>query len=416
MRFDSGPGENGPSAAATLESGESSGNGVDYPLQQAIEAADALFREGRFEEAQAAYRGAPDEAAPVALGLGRIALLQDRLGDAEAHLRMAFAGMPGKSAPIEALSDLYRRRGDLKSAGACFDYLGSHVVAETLRRLDGEPVRSRLSGPKVEARFEKRALPLVSVRINGVDATFLLDTGSEDPVIDSALAERAGLMERGLAFTASAGGSLAVGYGIAERLELGGAGVEHLALQVQPLAERFTPFADGIAVEGVLGMSFLHRFDATLDFGRGTLSLQARGSGEPPDPAVPLRLVGAGLPLVRAEVNGAPCNLLLDSGEAGYDLILSAAAAERTGVAPAAPSAGVGASGGIAVIEASPARWELGGLARTVRPAVLSDFPLEFRWGFRVDGLMGHDLLRCMAVRLDFSRGLMGMEPAVENG
>jgi len=135
--------------------------------------------------------------------------------------------------------------------------------------------------------------------------------------------------------------------------------------------------------------------------------------GEPDqasDVELPMRIAGAWLPMIHVALNGARAPAILDSGQTAYDLVLSSTAASRAGVVPAGTaSEGRGAGGTIEVLNGLPCDLALGRLQRRARPAVLPRFPLELRWGFRVGGLLGYELLRRFVLRLDFSRMRLGL-------
>jgi predicted Zn-dependent protease len=87
------------------------------PKPSAIDAADLLFRAGKFPEAREQYaRIAADhpDAYSAILQLGRIALLSNRLDDARNWLERAISLRPGDADPKVMLAEMYYRRDDSK--------------------------------------------------------------------------------------------------------------------------------------------------------------------------------------------------------------------------------------------------------------------------------------------------------------
>ncbi|MBN1670786.1 MAG: clan AA aspartic protease [Kiritimatiellae bacterium] len=123
-----------------------------------------------------------------------------------------------------------------------------------------------------EVRTERRdAGVVVSATLNdGVDATFLLDTGASVVTISRALAERLNLNIRqrpAVRVTLADGGGTDAVPVLLRSIQVGEARVEN----VQAVVLRATPQPD---VDGLLGMSFLRRFIISLDPAGNTLTLR----------------------------------------------------------------------------------------------------------------------------------------------
>src|SRR3990170_1670748 len=83
-----------------------------------IEQADGLFAEGHFDEAEACYRVLLAEAEDdyhVLLRLGEIALLANRLDEAERRLSKARQLRPDEARPMALLAEAYYRRDDFQA-------------------------------------------------------------------------------------------------------------------------------------------------------------------------------------------------------------------------------------------------------------------------------------------------------------
>lgn len=187
-------------------------------------------------------------------------------------------------------------------------------------------------GQTVPLRVEG-TVATVEATVNGKGPfVFVIDTGAEScsllPEVWQAVGARAEyrvelLSSAGVPELVPASGSLRFGVGAA-----GASGVETLVHDL-PAVRAAVPRASG-----VLGQSFLARFDYVLDYASGRLAF----GGTLPGVRLPLRRVG-GLMVVRAAVDGRQVHLVLDSGAS--HLILRSAAALPEGNGFLAGNAGV---------------------------------------------------------------------------
>src|SRR5271169_4467437 len=96
-----------------------SGQAASRPKQSEIDSADRLFEAGKFAEAGELYSRMaaqdPKDYSAI-LQLGRIALLSNRLDDAEKWLRLAIALQPSDADPKVMLAEVYYRRDDFPEA------------------------------------------------------------------------------------------------------------------------------------------------------------------------------------------------------------------------------------------------------------------------------------------------------------
>jgi predicted Zn-dependent protease len=101
--------------------------------QKPIDSADRLFQSGEFANAGEQYARIaadhPDDYSAI-LQLGRIALLSNRLDDAENWLKKVTALRPGDTDPKIMLAEVYYRRDDFEKAAASLN--GIDVSANPL--------------------------------------------------------------------------------------------------------------------------------------------------------------------------------------------------------------------------------------------------------------------------------------------
>jgi len=120
-------------------------------------------------------------------------------------------------------------------------------------------------------RFDPNAAGIVvSVKINGVPARMVVDTGATRTTLSKQLASRAGI-EPSVPLGAIVGTALGVTWlpgGRADRISLGGASLSDVPVFIQNSAER--SFGDG--VDGLLGLSFLGNFHVRI--GGGAIELR----------------------------------------------------------------------------------------------------------------------------------------------
>jgi predicted Zn-dependent protease len=98
-----------------------SGQVVAQPEQADIDAANRLFETGKFSEAGELYARIAAQNPKdysVALQLGRIVLLSNRLDDAQKWLEVAIALQPGDADAKAMLAEALSRRDDLQKAVA----------------------------------------------------------------------------------------------------------------------------------------------------------------------------------------------------------------------------------------------------------------------------------------------------------
>jgi len=160
--------------------------------QKPIDAADRLFQRGEFAQAGERYARIaadhPDDYSAI-LQLGRIALLSNRLDDAERWLEKAIALRPNESDPKIMLAEVYYRRDDFEKAAASLDGVDVStnplIVSQyptlsvaKLRSLKGQTPYQVLGEGQTTRLKLLRAdpLPLVSVRVNGgAEVTFFIE-------------------------------------------------------------------------------------------------------------------------------------------------------------------------------------------------------------------------------------------------
>ncbi len=256
----------------------------------------------------------------------------------------------------------------------------------------------------------------VTVRINGLDLRFVLDSGASGIALDSEVARRLNLKLYGEHAHVVAG-KATIARAIVPQLRIGELAMRNVAVGVVPLGwtER-----RAVRMAGLLGFDFFAQLGVTVDYEHRRVSVVPSSAYVPPrEPhtsALPARF-GRGIPLVTASFDGAVAERVgLDTGGGGSFLLFdyftrrnpkALADDDRGASARTRPLVGVGGAFTVA-----PA------LAHSVE---LGDFRLPDVSGYRVtsdrayaqdiDGVIGDQLLRWFTLGLDYAHERIYLTP-----
>ena len=183
---------------------------ASQPTQADIDYANLLFQNGKFAEANEFYAQItaqdPKNFAAI-LQLGRIALLSNRLDDAQKWLKQAIALHPNNADAKVMLAETYYRRDDFQRAAAALkgvDVSTNELVISQyptlnvakLESFKGQtPYEVHGDGDITRVKFLKTdPLPLIRVRVNGGDeVTFFIDTGGSEVALVTDFASELGI-------------------------------------------------------------------------------------------------------------------------------------------------------------------------------------------------------------------------------
>jgi len=384
----------------------------------ALERGDALFANGFFPEAEAAYteilQKNPHDL-KVSTLLGMTALFANHLDDAEKYLRRAAQTGPFQTVAQNLLGEVFYRRDQFPEAARWFRTGGSAERAEPLEFF-GAAAPYTIEGAPEETRLVFIAtdpLPIVQVRVNGGDlATFLIDTGGAEVQIDSDLARRLKLAcAGGGSATLLDGSQTEMRHSRVARLQLG-----EFEVRDVPVVIRTLPVFAGRKLDGVLGTVLLYHFLATLDYPRGELILRRRSAEVlqafetraqlEKQIVMPFWLASDHMIVARGRVNDAPPALLLVATGVTVGFTCPESMVEQA-------SLKFDRNG--SVVPTTERRANLApfvvndlylGEARQQNVAGLAGaFPAgwEHAYGFRIGGLVAHQFFRSYAVTFDFS-------------
>src|SRR4051794_38937736 len=281
-------------SAITLQSAPAAtAEPTSQPKQSAIDSADRLFRAGKFSEAGKLYSQIIAQNPTnysATLQLGRIALLSNRLDDAQKWLEKAMALQLGNTDARVMLAETFYRRDDFPKAAAALngvDVSSNKLVREQYPTLNvamfesfkGQtPYKLHATGASTRVKFVKTdPLPLVDVRVNGGKAvTFFIDTGGSEVTLDTDFAKELGVPQFGAVQGTFSGGQHAeVQLGRIESLTLGDWTVKNIPTAMLPLRQLSEGF--GVKqIDGIIGTTLFYHFLTTMDYPHGELVLRRK--------------------------------------------------------------------------------------------------------------------------------------------
>lgn len=159
-------------------------------------------------------------------------------------------------------------------------------------------------------------LPAVPVMIEGRKTWWLVDTGSSHNLVSPRLARDLRLSPAASSEVSTIAGKQLTGYYRLPMMQIGAVDLENQSAAAVDLG--LVSAADGLVIEGVLGMPALNRLIVSLDFGRHTaIFSQYVPNYQQPHSVIPFRLLG-GVPVASLNVvGGRTGEFILDTGNAG---------------------------------------------------------------------------------------------------
>ena len=432
------------------------------PTPEEIARADRLFHSGSFAEAQQAYLeiAAKDPKDFHAVSqLGYIALLSNKLDDAEDLLRKALDLKHGDADAKIMLAEALYRRNDFFHAARALQGLGPGDASKlknystlNLAKLesfrDEDPYRfERDAGESTRLPFiASDPLPVVNVRVNGgPEVAFFIDTGGSELLLDSEFARELNVKTMGSVQGTFSGGQHAqVDNGRVDSLTLGSWTLRNIPVAMLPLRSMSSGF--GVKqINGCIGTNVLYQFLSTIDYRTGELILRKKNAanlkrfdaaGGPPSPpgagkrsswrnaqsnnqaagtgaptingiVVPMWMAGDHFMVAWGRVNTQPVSLFfVDSGLAGAGVKLAESAIQQAGIHldESKASEGQGGGGMLKIVPYTVEQFTVGEITeQNVAGLYDGPFPWENEFGFHLAGMFGSDFLKQYAVTFDFT-------------
>ncbi|MCX7973735.1 MAG: aspartyl protease family protein [Candidatus Aminicenantes bacterium] len=397
-----------------------------FAVPPTLEQANKLFQAGKFAEAEKLYLEAIREDPQnfrCLVHLGRIALLSNRLDEAEKWLTQATRVKPEESIPKALLAEIYYRRDDFLQAAQFFRAVGRESMAQKLESFKGLiPYRMKTDKPDVtRLKFVMTdPLPIIEVQVNRNQVVnFFLDTGAAEVVIDSELAKELGVPIFETEMGVFAGGQQAnYAHGRMDSLKLGDFEIENIPVHIMDVRRFSAPIFKGKRVDGIIGTVFLYHFIVTIDYPGGELLVQKKTKEnlqklekqiwqERPI-VVPFWLAFDHYILAWGRVNQSPERLfLVDTGLAGGGFTCPESTLKEAQIKLMEDKAteGLGGGGKIKVIPFIVEELSLGeAKEKNVVGLFTGTFPLEKAFGFRIGGLISHGFFKPYALTFDFDK------------
>jgi len=402
------------------------------PEQSQIDSADRLFQAGKFPEAEKLYsriaaQNPKDHSATVQLG--RIALLCNRLEDAQKWLEKALVLQPDDTDAKVMLAQVFYRRDDFQKAAASLsgvDVSSNKLIISQYQTMNvaklesfkGQtPYELQGDGTTTRLKFLKTdPLPLVNLHINGGDeVTFFIDTGVSEVALDTDFARELGVPQFGAVQGTFSGGQHAdVQNARIESLTVGDWTVKNLPIVMMPLRQLSKDF--GVKrIDGAIGTSLFYHFLVTMDYPRGELVLRRKtaktmeqfaATSSSKRVIVPFWMASDHFMVSWGRVETLPPALLfVDTGLADAGVKLAEAVINEAGIKLQEDKASEGAGGGgkLKIVPYTVRHLSFGSIKEDNVPGLYDGpFPWEYTFGFHLAGMVGHDFFKPYAVTFEF--------------
>jgi predicted aspartyl protease len=401
------------------------------PRQSEVDSAGRLFQAGKFAEAGKLYsqivaQNPKDYSAT--LHLGRIALLSNRLDDAQKWLQKAIMLQPNDTDPKVMLAEVFYRRDDFQKAAASLsglDVRSNKLIIEQyptlnvamLKSFKGQtPYELHGDGTSTRVKFVKTdPLPVVNVRVNGgKEVTFFIDTGGSEVALDTDFARELGVPQFGaVQGTFSGGQHTNVQLGRIESLTVGDWTVKNVPTAMLPLRQ----LSEGLGVKqinGIIGTTLFYHFLTTMDYPRGELVLRRKDAKSLEEftksagkrVVVPIWMASDHFMVGWGRVETLPPSLLfVDTGLVGAGVKLAESVIKEAGIKLEENKAFEGAGGGgkLKIVPYTVHQLSFGDIKEENVPGLYDGpFPWENMFGFHLAGMVGHDFFKPYAVTFEF--------------
>jgi Aspartyl protease/Tetratricopeptide repeat len=406
------------------------GHAISQPQQSETDSANRLFQSGKFAEAGRLYSRIvaqnPKDHSAI-LQLGRIALLSNRLDEAQKWLEKAKALQPDDSDAKVMLAEVFYRRDDFQTAVAALkgvDVSSNKLIISQYPTLNVAKLESfkgqtpyELQGP-VESTHVKFVrtdpLPVLNVRVNGGnEVTFFIDTGGSEVALDTDFAKELGVPQFGAVQGTFSGGQHAkVQQGRIESLAIGDWTIKNLPVAMLRLRQ----LSEGLGVkriDGIIGTTLFYHFLTTMDYPRGELVLRRKNAKSLEEfkksaarrVTVPIWMASDHFMVGWGRVETLPPSLLfVDTGLMGAGVKLAESVIKEAGIKLEENKATDGAGGGgtLKIVPYRVHHLSFGDIKEdNVAGLYDGPFPWENTFGFHLAGMVGHDFFKPYAVTFD---------------
>ncbi|WP_129840291.1 aspartyl protease family protein [Streptomyces sp. RFCAC02] len=371
---------------------------------------DRLFTEGRFAEAERAYRDLLRQDsgnAHATSRVGYLALLSHRFRDAERYLSAALTLAPDDTETRRLLADCYARQDKFGRAAELLRGTGpvGEATAAQYDGLTGTPYDIRGASVTRVPFAGLDPLPHIEATVPGsAPGTFVLDTGGTF-FFSTQMAEQAGLRALSSSTGAAAGQAITMYHGVLDSFRIGDVELRNVPVDWFDWGGLGgVPLPGGATPAGVIGTSVFRHFRTTLDYANQELVLRRKSSALPPaarrGTRLPLWLAGH-MPCTLGSVNDyGPRVVSMDTGFMNSGFATTVANAERAGIALDYENPIQGGLGTAYAIVADRV-----GLGRAVGEGIrgFADETSPFDFPFDTLGNVTHEFFKPFTLTLDYA-------------
>lgn len=392
-------------------------------VNQSLKSADELFKKGKFEEAEKLYRAEVDQNPKnfkAFLQLGYIALLSNRLREAQDWLMKAIELQPEEKVPKLFMAEAFYRQDKFQEAAQYFRAVGREAIARKLESFkDLKPYQIQGDYKATSLNFLMTdPLPVIKVRANdSEEVNFLIDTGASEAVIDSEFAQEIGLHSLSSQTGTYAGGKKATFFhGHLKSLVLGDFEVKNVPVHIQSVRKFSALIFSGKRIDGIIGTVLFYHFLVTLDYPEGKLILRRKTKDNLEQLEkeaqtkqyiiVPFWMAGDHFLVAWGTVNKTqPLLFMVDTGLAGGGFTCPQSTVKKARIKLMENMAreGIGGGGKVKVVPFVLDELTLGDAKEEgIRGLFAGVFPLENVLGFSIGGIISHGFFRYYALTFDF--------------
>jgi len=418
-------------SVAVILAASFAGQAISQPQQSEKDSADRLFQAGKFVEAGKLYskmvaKNSKDHSAT--LDLGRIALLSNRLDEAQKWFAKTLALQPDNTDAKVMLAEVFYRRDDFQKAAAALkgvDVSSNKLILEQyptlnvakLESFKGQtPYELQGNGESTRVKFVRTdPLPVLNVRVNGGDeVTFFIDTGGSEVTLDTDFAKEIGVPQFGaVQGTFSGGQHQEVQLGRIESLTVGDWTIKNVPTAMLRLRQ----LSEGLGVKqinGIIGTTLFYHFLTTMDYPKGELVLRRKTAKNLEEfkksagkrVTVPIWMASDHFMVGWGRIETLPPSLLfVDTGLVGAGVKLAESIIKEAGIKLEEDKASEGAGGGgtLKIVPYTVHKLSFGDIKEeNVQGVYDGRFPWENTFGFDLAGMVGHDFFKPYAVTFDF--------------
>ncbi len=410
---------------------------------QDLKIAADLLRAGKFGEAEQCHAEAlsaePDNI-QVLMRLGGIALLANRLDDAQQWLARALEikqhpswsqralakAMQGvrqasMQTPEALLGQVFYLRDDYRQAAPLLRAAGWRTQAKKLESFgDTRPYHVEVPAGVEHVKFIRTdPLPVVQVRVNGSKpVNFFIDTGGAEVIIDTEFAAEIGAAQFGVERGVFGGGKTAgFQHGRIDSLTLNDLNVKNIPVTIMNVHQFSGPVFGDLRLDGVIGTFFLYHFLATLDYPASELILRPkteenlqhaeREAQEHQPIVVPFWMADHHMVAWGTVNRSEPLLFFVDTGLAGNGFTCPESTLKKAGIKLQHDFAtsGLGGGGKMNIVPFEVDELTLGNACEHSIHGAYGAFPpqIELAFGFHIGGLISHEFFRPYALTLDFT-------------